>query len=93
MPDLEWGDMAQADVITIAAYIAADNPSAAMALKNDIEEKVSRLKHYPQIGRPGRVHGTRELVIRDNYVVVYKENGCMLTVLRVLHAARAWPAS
>lgn len=38
--------------------------------------------------KPGRVEGTREIIVRDNYIVVYKEDGAMVSVLRVLHAAR-----
>jgi len=38
--------------------------------------------------KSGRVEGTREIVVRKNYIVVYKEDGFMVSVLRVLHAAR-----
>jgi len=38
--------------------------------------------------RPGRVEGTREIVVRKNYIVIYKEDGFTVSVLRVLHAAR-----
>jgi plasmid stabilization system protein ParE len=37
------------------------------------------------------VNGTRELVVRPNYIVVYAENPAVVTVLRVLHAAQMWP--
>lgn len=35
--------------------------------------------------------GTRELVVRPNYIVVYAETAAAVTVLRVLHAAQMWP--
>ena len=88
MLDLEWEDIAQDDLLSIVIYIAADNPHAAMALKDEIEEKVDGLKRQPRMCKPGRVDGTRELVARDNYIVVYKEDGHTVSVLRVLHAAR-----
>ena len=88
MPDIEWEDVAQDDLLAIIVYIAADNPHAAMALKDEIEERVNGLREQPRMYKPGRVEGTREIVVRKNYIVVYKEDGFMVTVLRVLHAAR-----
>ncbi|ELQ6863213.1 hypothetical protein QRG94_004332 [Salmonella enterica] len=42
--------------------------------------------------KPGRVKGTREVVVRPHDIQVYQttEEG-VLTVLGVLHAARQWP--
>ena len=42
-------------------YIEADNPVAALALDELFSEKANSLVHHPDIGRPGRVIGTREL--------------------------------
>lgn len=91
MLELEWGDEAQDDLISIVVYIAADNPLAALDLKDEIEKKVEGLRKQPRMYKPGRVSGTRELVVRDNYIVVYGEDGHTVSVLRVLHAARPWP--
>ena len=91
MLELEWDDIAQDDLISIVVYIAADNPTAAKALRNEVEAKVGGLRRQPRMYKMGRVEGTREIVVRDNYIVVYKEDGHVVTVLRVLHAARAWP--
>ncbi|MGR3313432.1 type II toxin-antitoxin system RelE/ParE family toxin [Roseovarius indicus] len=52
---------------------------------------MARLPEQPKTGRPGRVHGTRELVVHHNYIVIYAERPTVVTVLRVLHAARMWP--
>ena len=72
-------------------HIADDNPDAAQALKDEIELKVSRLSAHPKLYRVGRVKGTREVIVRRNYVVDYAEAAGEVTVLRVLHAAREWP--
>ena len=72
-------------------YISDDNPAAAQALKDDIETKVSRLPRNPRLYRTGRVEGTREMVVRSNYIVVYTEDADAVTILRVLHAAQQWP--
>jgi|TARA_R110000744_G_scaffold20818_2_gene54451 addiction module RelE/StbE family toxin len=91
VPDLEWKAVAVADLMAIVDYISDDNPDAASALMDDIQDKVFGLLTHPRSGRPGRVNDTRELVIRPNYIVVYAENTAAVTVLRVLHAAQMWP--
>lgn len=91
MPELEWTATAVADLMAIVDYISDDNPDAAIALMDEIHGKVAQLPSHPRRCRPGRVEGTRELVVRPNYLVVYVENPAVVTVLRVLHAAQMWP--
>ena len=91
MPDLEWKAPAIADLLAIIDYISDDNPDAAQALKDEIEAKTSRLPEHPQMYRAGRVDGTREMVVRPNYIVVYAEDPATVTILRILHAAQLWP--
>ena len=91
VPDLEWKASAGADLMAIVDYISDDNPDAAIALMDEIQGKVEQLPAHPKRCRPGRVIGTRELVVRPNYIVIYAEAPAMLTVLRVLHAAQMWP--
>ena len=91
MPVLEWRATARVDVLAIVDYISDDNPDAAQHLKDEIEAKVSKLPEHPKLYRPGRVSGTREMVVRANYVVVYIEDAHALSILRVLHAAQQWP--
>ena len=91
MLDLEWKATAVADLKAIVGYISDDNPDAAQALKDDIETKVWRLRENPRLYRVGRVDGTREMLVRSNYLVVYAEDAHRVTILRVLHAAQQWP--
>ncbi|WP_299912866.1 type II toxin-antitoxin system RelE/ParE family toxin [uncultured Paracoccus sp.] len=91
MPELEWKAPAVADLMAIVDYISDDNPDAALALMEEIQGKVAQLPAHPKRCRPGRVKGTRELVVRPNYIVVYAETAVAVTVLRVLHAAQMWP--
>ena len=91
MLNLEWKATAIADLLAIVDYISDDNPDAAQALKDEIEAKTSRIPDNPQLYRVGRVDGTREMVVRPNYIVIYAENAIAVTILRVLHAAQQWP--
>lgn len=88
---LTWTRPAQRDRAGIRAHIATDNPRAALALDELIAVKAARLADHPQLGRPGRVEGTRELIAHRNYILVYDIAGDQLRILRVLHAARQWP--
>lgn len=88
---LSWKQEAIADLLAIIDYISDDNPNAAQALKEDIEGKAFELPNHPRMYRTGRVNGTREMVVRPNYVVVYAEDPTAVVILRVLHAAQQWP--
>ena len=91
MPFLSWRETARADLLAIVGYIAEDNPDAAQELKDEIERRVFELSRFPQMYKPGRVAGTREMVVRPNFIVVYAEDAAGVSILRVLHAARQWP--
>ena len=57
-----------------------------------IIDSVSRLATFPEMGRRGRVGGTRELVIPSQpYIVAYRIQGQTIHILAVLHGARKWP--
>ena len=58
---------------------------------DEIEIKVTKLASRPKLYRSGRVSGTREMVVRPNYIVIYTETPSGVLVLRVLHSARLWP--
>ena len=88
---LEWRPAAIADLLAIVDYISDDNPRAAQILKDEIEAKAERLPSRPRAYRAGRVEGTREMVVRPNYLVVYAVDDRAVTILRVLHAAQQWP--
>ena len=80
------------DRIAIFDYLEADNPRAAAATDLRIKRSVEQLAKFPEIGRAGRVMGTRELVIsRTSYLAVYRILRRSILVLRVLHGARQWP--
>ena len=75
-----------------AEYIARDDPRAAARIVERIATTVERLATHPASGRPGRVPGTRELVISGTpYIVPYRVIGDTIQILRIFHAARKWP--
>lgn len=92
LPALEWRPQASADLMDIVAYIADDNPDAAQALKDEIEAKAAKLPRHPKLyKRSQRVKGMREVVIRGNYVLLYRETPTLIEIVSVVHARRQWP--
>lgn len=89
---LKWTHAASRDLDSVEYYIGRANPGAAIETVIEIIRHVGMLAEHPGIGRPGRVDGTRELVIAGlPYLVAYLHQGDTVTVLRVLHGAMKWP--
>jgi len=85
-----WLSSAVDDLETIVDFIARDNPAASVQEAEKVLDAVERLAAFRSSGRPGRVPGTRELVV-SNYIVAYRVKRQDVQILRVLHAAREWP--
>jgi addiction module RelE/StbE family toxin len=88
---LFWTPEAAQDREIIYDFIESDNPLAALELDELFEESAARLIVHPQLGRLGRVVGTRELVAHQNYILIYDANIDAVRILRVLHVAKQWP--
>ena len=92
LPALEWRPQASADLMDIVAHIADDNPDAAQELKDEIEAKAAKLPQHPKLYKPSqRVTGLREVVIRGNYVMFYRETPTLVEIVNVAHVRRQWP--
>jgi toxin ParE1/3/4 len=90
--DIVWLARAQRELIHIHDYIAADNPQAAVQVVRRVHGAVAQLGDTPEIGRPGRLPGTRELVVTGTpFIVPYRVREGAVEVLSVIHGARKWP--
>jgi len=91
---IEWLDEALADFDEAVSYLHERNPQAAQQLAQSIHLAVQGLLRNPEIGRPGRVPDTRELVVgHARYIIPYRLGGRVIHILAVLHDAREWPAA
>lgn len=89
---VKWLRRALRNLEQEAAWIARDNPRAAARLVAEVDGATRLLALHPDMGRPGRVPGTRELVMPDfPYIVPYRVREQRVEILRVLHTARKWP--
>lgn len=90
---LRWTRLAEADLDSIADYIGQDSPvAAARVILELIDQAETLLTSHVAMGRPGRVIGTRELVIGQlPYIIPYRVREGEIEILRVLHTSRRWP--
>jgi toxin ParE1/3/4 len=87
-----WSPRAIEHLAHLRAYIGRDNPKAASRIAGALLDAVERLARLPNLGRPGRVAGTRELVVPGTpYVIPYRLRGDRLEVVAVFHARQKWP--
>ncbi len=86
---IRWLRTALRNLDEEATYIAADDPQAARLVVERVLNAVEVLASQPALGRPGRVPGTRELVVGNTrYLVPYRVHGQVAEVLRVFHTSR-----
>ncbi len=89
---VKWLKRALDNLNDEAEYIAQDNPQAAHALVTHVIKSVNQLANLPNLGRAGRIFGTRELIITDfSYIIPYRVKSEVVEILRVFHTSRKWP--
>jgi toxin ParE1/3/4 len=90
--EIVWRPIALDDLEQARRYVEERNPRAAGRLWGRIRGSVERLAARPGLGRPGRIEGTRELVVpRTPYIVAYTVIGDAVMILSVIHSSRRWP--
>ncbi len=93
---IRWLRKALENIEQEATYISRENPAAANAVVQHIYNSVALLADNPTLGHPGRIHGTRELVVPDTrYVIPYRVRPRLeqIEILRVFHVSRKPPQS
>ena len=89
---VRWLRKALGNLDDEASFVAADDAAAARLVVEPVIEAVAQLTEQPGLGRPGRVPGTRELVVsKTRYIVPYRVHGDTIEVLRVFHTSRRLP--
>ncbi|MBW2614635.1 MAG: type II toxin-antitoxin system RelE/ParE family toxin [Deltaproteobacteria bacterium] len=89
---IRWLRLALADLDELMVYMARDNPEAAAKAAWKIWETTRTLSNHPAMGKPGRVPGTREMVVTGtSYIVPYRVVANEVQILRILHGSRKWP--
>jgi toxin ParE1/3/4 len=91
---VRWLNKALKNLNDEAAFVAQDDPAAAQFVIQRIRAAIDHLADNPALGHPGRIHGTRELVVANTrYVIPYRVRPRLnrIEILRVFHASRRLP--
>ncbi len=90
--EIVWREVALDSLQRIRAHIARDNPGAAERVRERILSAIRNLADMPNMGRPGRVEDTRELVVSGTpYIVAYTVLDDQVVIIAVQHSAQKWP--
>lgn len=89
-----WAPRAICHFVSLREYIRRDSEQNASLVALRILNAVDLLEAQPGIGRPGRVLGTRELIVPDTpYVIPYRVRSGRLELIAAFHGRQQWPPS
>lgn len=89
---LVWTPRAIRHLVALRQYIAKNSEQNAALVAQRILKAVELLQTQPNMGRPGRLVGTRELVVPDTpYIIPYRVRNDRLELIAVFHGHQRWP--
>lgn len=84
-----WATPALDDLDEIRAWVAREDTGVARVVAARILDAVDVLESQPNLGRPGRVQGTREFAApKTPFVIFYRVTSDAVEILRVLRGSR-----
>jgi toxin ParE1/3/4 len=87
-----WSRRAIRHLVSLRKYIEKDSDQNAALVALRILNAIDLLQAQPGMGRPGRVLGTRELVVPDTpYIIPYRVRRERLELIAVFHGRQQWP--
>jgi addiction module RelE/StbE family toxin len=90
---IRWLPKAQKNLESELQRVAQENDAAAKRIAAIVKSRTETLEQFPESGRPGRVSGTRELVIAEfPYLLPYRVRGGVVEILRFFHTSQKPPA-
>lgn len=89
---VEWTATALLNLADILDHVREESPQGAATLAAEIAVKTGRIASNPNLYRVGRVRGTREAVVTENYLMVYRVTSDTAEILNVLHTRQQWPS-
>ena len=88
-----WSRRAIRHLVCLRAYIEKDSEQNVALVAKRILKAVDLLQSHPELGRPGRVVGTRELVVPETpFIIPYRVRRERLELMVVFHGRQKWPA-
>lgn len=92
MLQIKWTTPARVSLDDQTRYIAKENPIIADKVVSHIYSLTQHLKSNPNMGRVGRVFGTRELVSNKYpFIIAYRVDNNFVEILQIVHMSRQYP--
>ena len=89
---IRWLPKAQENFEAELQRIAEEDEAVAKRIATVVKSRTETLEQFPESGRPGRVSGTRELVIPEfPYILPYRVRGGVVEILRFFHTSQKPP--
>ena len=89
MSRIIWAELAEAKRDRAIEFIARSNLDAALEQLDEIHNQTQRLLRFPNLGRPSRRKGLRDLSInRTRFVVSYRAIGENIQILYFRHTSQ-----
>ena len=86
-----WSQQARQEWQDQYRFYFERNPEAARRIRQTIMDAAKRLRDHPKIGRPGRVEGSRELVIGGTpFVLIYDVTPARVEILHFYDGRQDW---
>jgi toxin ParE1/3/4 len=88
-----WSKRAEQHLRDTYRYWSNEKSEAAADIMLErILSTVELLEHSPELGRPGRVAKSRELILKPlPFVLAYRVGRGKMEIAALLHGARKWP--
>lgn len=87
-----WSPRAIRNLVHLREYIEKGSEQNAALVAQRILRAINLLQTQPQMGRPGRVLGTRELIVPGTpYIIPYRVRWERLELIAVFHGRQKWP--
>jgi len=88
-----WTARAVRQLVALRSPIARRSEENASLVAVRIIEAVELLRNQPERGRPGRIPGTRELVVPHTpYLVPYRVRKGRIELIAILDGRQKWPS-
>jgi len=89
---IRWLPKAQENLEAELQRIAEEDEAVAKRIATVVKSRTETLEQFPESGRPGRVSGTRELVIAEfPYILPYRVRSGVVEILRFFHTSQKPP--
>ena len=87
-----WSRRAIQHLVYLREYIEKESEQNAALVAKRILKAVDLLENHPEMGRAGRVVGTRELVVPEtSYIIPYRIRRDRLELIAVFRGRQKWP--